>query len=132
MWIFTTHSFVSAVACRDDKNMISVRGRVKGDVLRFLEPVAAENSFSELEAAGTDYAVRCIVPKKIFLEALMFWANLVDYTNFKNAVPEQARHDAYMGVWHVMHTLQKFCNPIDFTKRILRKGNSINSRTLGF
>jgi hypothetical protein len=130
MWIFTNNSFVSVVARKNHYDMVVVRGRVKGDVLRFLAP--AGYTGKETEAAGTDYAVRCLVPRSMFIEALLKAGDTVKYCNFKNSVREVARHDAYMGVWHVMHDLQSFCNPIDWTKRVLKKGKSIMSPYLGF
>lgn len=128
MWIFTNDAFVSVVADPLDSARVLVRGRVVGDVLRFMAP-AFISGLTEDKVSGTDYAVRASVLRSDFTDALAAHADCVTYKNFKSSVEEAARHDAYMGVWHVMHRLQNWCNPKNFgsAKAGLRKGKSINA-----
>lgn len=129
MWIFNNDAFVSVVADPMDRTRVLVRGRVVGDVIRFMEP-AAIHGLTEDKVSGTDYAVRASVLRHDFTDALLAHGDRITYTNFKSSVEETARHDAYMGVWHVMNRLQNFCNPKNYgsAKAGLRKGKSINSQ----
>lgn len=129
MWLFMPDFFISAVANKKEPGTISIRGRVKGDVIRFLSPVM--DITTEIECAGTDYAVRQIVTQTEFEDALKYWASQVTYPNFKDAVRENVRHDAYFDVWRVMHKLQNYCNPIKWVGNGMKlcRGNSISSLT---
>lgn len=100
MWIFLNDAFVSIVAHKDDPDKVVVRARVKGDI---------ENVFGDVEVIETDnsdYRFRAFLPREMVANAV--WNSLmdVDYTNFKDSVKENRRHDAYLGVWDVMRRLQ--------------------------
>ena len=100
MWIFLNDAFVSIVAHKDDPDKVVVRARVRGDI---------ENVFGDVEVIETDnsdYRFRAFLPREMV--ANVVWNSLmdVDYTNFKDSVKENRRHDAYLGVWDVMRRLQ--------------------------
>ena len=123
MWVFTKHGFFSSVCARQgsgkhgqpvDPNRMMVRARVRGHL------EALKTRFPELlgqceiqEFAGTDYAFRIFVAKRVWSQVLAGLAEEVDYDNFKSEV---ARHQGTAGadyehslhdVWSVMYRLQK-------------------------
>jgi hypothetical protein len=123
MWIFTKHGFFSAVCARQgggkhgqpiDPDRIMVRARVRGHL------EALMTRFPELlgpcdvtEFAGTDYAFRIFVDKRVWSQVLSGLADETDYDNFKSEV---ARHQGRAGadyerslhdVWSVMYRLQR-------------------------
>ena len=123
MWVFTKHGFFSAVCARQgdgthgqpiDPDRIMVRARVRGhlEVLkeRFPDPLG---QCDILEFAGTDYAFRIFIPKRVWSQVLSGLADETDYDNFKSEV---ARHQGRAGadyerslhdVWSVMYRLQR-------------------------
>ena len=122
MWIFTKHGFFSAVCARQgdgkhgqpvDPDRIMVRARVRGHL------EALRKRFPDLlgrcdiqEFAGTDYAFRIFIDKRVWSQVLSGLAEETDYDNFKSEV---ARHQGRAGaayerslhdVWSVMYRLQ--------------------------
>jgi hypothetical protein len=53
-----------------------------------------------------DYAYRSTLPRAVIQTALAAIVAAIDYTNFKDSVPDQARHDAYFACWDAMYELQ--------------------------
>ena len=55
-----------------------------------------------------DYRYRAEVKHKVVIAMMMREMNKIDYDNFKNSIDkdDKERHDAYMGVWHVMNQYQ--------------------------
>ena len=123
MWVFTKHGFFSAVCARQgdgkhgspiDPDRIMVRARVR----EHLE--ALKQRFPDLlsacdiqEFAGTDYAFRIFIDKRVWSAVLSGLGDETDYDNFKSEV---ARHQGRAGaayerslhdVWSVMYRLQK-------------------------
>ena len=113
MWVFKNDAFVSAVADRDDPRFLWVRARVKGDIERFFRGVAEPEVH---RTPNADYLYRCCVLKQAFMDACVNAAANVDYTNFKNSIPEgkvgDMRHTYYMRVWNAMLAFQH-----DFKRR---------------
>lgn len=54
-----------------------------------------------------DYAYRAFVPTDIVTLAMTAAIQNIKYTNFKNSVPDQKRHDAYLSVWRTMAQWQR-------------------------
>jgi len=101
MWVFLNDAFLSIVQDMDDPDRLLVRARHEQDV---------ENVFGAVEVAETedaDYRFRTFLPRATVAEAMKKQTEAIDYTNFKNSVPDHKRHDAYMGVWQVMRRFQK-------------------------
>lgn len=100
MWAMMSESFLSIVAPHDaDKrpDILVVRSRQRGDIER-LFPRARVYHTPE-----RDYAYRAYVRRKTVIEAMTNYIHNIEYTNFKNSVTDQARHDAYLDVWNVMY-----------------------------
>ena len=122
MWIFTKHGFFSAVCARRgdgnkgapiDPDRVMVRARLKSHLMAL--KAAFPNLLGEYEireAAGTDYAFRLFVQKRVWATVSQSLAEEIDYDNFKSEVGryqgvagadyEHALHD----VWSVMYKLQ--------------------------
>lgn len=103
MWIFTPTSFLSIVQKPGDAKAgtLTVRGRVAGDI----EAVFPDSSVEE--GGGTDYRFRARISREQVAKALYDQVMGIDYSNFKGAVAEIDRHDAYMGCWTSMFKLQR-------------------------
>ena len=96
MWLVLNNSFLSVVALRRTKNMLLVRARQEQD-LRNVFPDAAITVTPK-----RDYAFRTVVSRKAMKQAMAAEIDRIDYDNFKDSVPENARHDAYLDVWTSM------------------------------
>jgi hypothetical protein len=101
MWIFLNDSFLSIVQKPGDRDHLTVRARLRGDIEAVFP--AAE----VVEGAGTDYRFRARIPRSAVAEALMQKVMSLSYPNFKSSVRNHERHDAYMDVWDVMNELQE-------------------------
>jgi hypothetical protein len=93
MWLMLNDSFLSIVAVPKRPNVLLVRGRREGDI-ELVFP-----GYPVHQSALRDYAFRAFVPTKRVKRALAAEVDRIDYTNFKNSVTEQDRHDAYLDVW---------------------------------
>lgn len=100
MWIFLPASFVSVVQKPGDKDILTVRARIQGDI----ESVFPE---AQVEAdKGTDYKYRARVPREAVAKALHDQVMGLNWGNFKGEVKDPKRHDAYMNVWRAMYAVQ--------------------------
>lgn len=110
MWVFTNSAFVSVVQDRDDPKYVWVRGRVKGDVERFLRD-AGDVKHEVATTPDGDYLYRAKVLRADVAEALLRNLEGVAYDNFKGSIPTtkagDARHTFYMRVWSAMTAYQK-------------------------
>ncbi len=104
MWIFTSESFISVVADRDDPKKLLVRARVAGHI-EALFPAA-----KVFQVEGSDYLHRALVPRKTVKQVVARHVESIGYDNFKNSVRDWELHESYMGVWRVMHDLQNKLN----------------------
>ena len=105
MWLFTTEGFISAVAHRDEPGKVLVRAR-RSEHLRAIFPEA------EVECnPHADYRYRATVTRSHWLAKVLAQAGMIDYTNFKGAIPDADYHDACQAVWAEMHKLQPGSNP---------------------
>ena len=100
MWIFLTNSFISVVQKPGDTDLLTVRARIKGDIEAVFPAATVETG------KGTDYKFRAKVPREVVAKALHDQAMGVTYSNFKGAVKDRKRHDAYMDVWSAMYRVQ--------------------------
>ena len=103
MWIFTSQSFVSIVADKNDPDRRLVRARCKGDI---------EELFPEadvIEDASADYRYRAFLSAGDVAKRIADYVEKMDYPNFKNSIPPYKKkyHDACYGVWSIMLGLQK-------------------------
>jgi hypothetical protein len=81
-----------------------VRARVRGDLVH----VFGKDIKEIVSAPDADYAYRAFIPRRIVALAISerILTN-IDYHNFKNSVPEDDRHDAYLACWKAMNDLQR-------------------------
>ena len=102
MWLFTSKSFVSIVVDLTDDSKFLVRARMRGDIEELFPDAVVR------KGEGTDYLYRASIPKETVAKKVNDYLMDMDYGNFKNSVPQDqdARHDAYMTVWSVMHNYQ--------------------------
>lgn len=104
MWIFLNDAFLSIVHAGDDATLL-VRARRPGDLERVFPGAAVA------ETCHRDYRFRASIPREAVAEALAAAVRAVRYPNFKGGVRERGRHDAYLGVWRVMHRYQESKEP---------------------
>lgn len=100
MWIFLPGSFISVVQKPWDMDTLTVRARIQGDI----ESVFPE---AQVEAdKGTDYKYRACVSRQVVAQVLHEQVMGLHWSNFKGAVQDRKRHDAYMKVWRAMYAAQ--------------------------
>lgn len=109
MWIMLNDAFLSIVDPNGaysgghgpSGDTLLVRARIAGDI---------EAVFPRAKVTRTpdrDYLFRALVSRKDVCDALAERVCDLDYGNFKGSVRNRERHDAYAGVWGVMHRLQE-------------------------
>lgn len=106
MWIITNTAFVSIVQYRDDPGLLIVRGRFKGDVMRFLA-VPNVPPTAEIETPDADYRFRAVVPRSLVALALEHQLGQVRYPNFKDSIKLAWRKVLAMRVWSIFHSEQE-------------------------
>src|SRR4051812_40829442 len=100
MWLSLSDSFLSIVALKGpaaDPAQLLVRARVAGDIERLFPTTVVTHT------PNHDYAYRSTLPRTVVANALAAAVEAINYTNFKNSVADQARHDAYLVCWEAMH-----------------------------
>ena len=103
MWLFTSNSFVSVVADRDDtqSSRLLVRARIKGDI---------DQLFPDAEVMETplaDYRYRAWIERQAVSNAFTKQVEGLTYTNFKNSVKDKERQKPLMHVWQAMFDHQE-------------------------
>lgn len=101
MWCFLPNSFISIVQKPGDADTLTVRSRVNGDIERVFPNAEV------IEGAGTDYQFRARVPRAKVAKAMHDAVMNLTWSNFKGAVTDRKRHDAYMRVWAAMMDYQR-------------------------
>ena len=100
MWIFLPNSFLSIVQKPGDTDTLTVRARIQGDIEAVFPQAKVESN------KGTDYKYRARVPRQAVAQVLHDQVMGLSWGNFKGAVKNRKRHDAYMNVWSAMHAAQ--------------------------
>lgn len=100
MWIMLNRAFLSIVDKAQHPDCLMVRARRAGEI------EAVFPGFKASKGGGTDYAFRAQIPRDLVAATIAREINGIDYGNFKGSVKDDARHDAYMGVWNVMMDYQ--------------------------
>lgn len=112
MWICLNDGFLSAVAADPARLPKADRKRIGGqrplcvrarnaDHLRALFP-----DYTVYEWKGRDYPARIFIGADQFAAFVAGRAVNITATNFKDSVADNELHDAYMGIWSVMHRYQ--------------------------
>jgi hypothetical protein len=110
MWIATDFGFFSIVQKPWDKDRgtLTVRARVRGDLVSFVAKTGASTAIVEDQEA--DYRYRVQVPAADVATVLGFAAAAIDYDNFKSRVGKTQggkRASIYARVWGVLLDLDK-------------------------
>lgn len=100
MWIFLPGSHISVVLKPGDTDMLTVRARIAGDIESVFPQAAVEAN------KGTDYKYRARIPREQVAKVLHDQVMGLNWSNFKRAVKDPKRHDAYMNVWRAMYAAQ--------------------------
>lgn len=95
MWIFANDAFLSIVAHRNP-DRLWVRARRAQDIRNVFPDAAVAHT------PGRDYAYRSAIKRKTVERAMAQEIRRIDYTNFKDSIEDEARHDACSEVWSVM------------------------------
>lgn len=93
MWVMLNDAFLSIVAHPSRPKLLLVRARQREDI---------EAVFPGANIRATpdrDYQFRALVKRRTVEAAMAAEVRRIDYTNFKNSVVDQRRHDAYLDVW---------------------------------
>ena len=98
MWLFTSQGFISVVADKDNPETgnLLVRARDRNH-LSDLFPNA--EIFCK---TPSDYKWRAWVLRDEVSSLLQSQIDNLNYTNFKNSIPDNKYHDACLDVWNVM------------------------------
>ena len=96
MWLFFPDCAVSIVAHRDRPGDVLVRGRLRGDVERFVDGLA-----DTWEDQAADYCWRAIVSRSTLAAILSSRAFDMEYDNVKAAIPpgDHGRQRWYGACW---------------------------------
>lgn len=101
MWVFLNNSFLSIVQKPGQKDSLTVRARVRGDIERVFP------SANVIENAGTDYKYRAVIPRQEVAKAMSDSVMNLTASNFKASVRDRNRLEAYHQVWDVMYDYQR-------------------------
>ena len=101
MWIFLNNAFLSIVDKGGDGTTLLVRARRKGDIERLFPEALVERT------PRNDYRYRARIDRDTVAQTIAESLRAITYGNFKDTVEEADRHDAYMGVWQIMHRYQQ-------------------------
>lgn len=114
MWIYTTIGFYSVTYSTVEPEKLQVRARDRGDLERLREVVGEVEGravLSEIiETPRADYRYRVLVEPRDFPAVLARLSELIDYSNFKNAVAAkqgQERARIYSDVWSATYQIQE-------------------------
>lgn len=100
MWIFLNNAFLSIVDKGSTGSTLLVRARRQGDI----EQIVPEAQVRE--TPQNDYRFRAHIEREQIALAMAEAVRTITYPNFKSSIQENNRHDAYLGVWRVMHNYQ--------------------------
>ena len=103
MWLFTSKSFLSVVADKENPtgDRLLVRSRIAGDI----EEVFPDANV--METCNADYRFRAWVSREKVNNAISEYVQNLDYINFKNSVEDQDRIRPLMRVWSTMYEHQE-------------------------
>lgn len=100
MWIILNDAVLSLVENQKRTSTLLVRSRLPEDINRVFPDAVV------WETTDSDYRYRTVVPKKLAGELLASKIEEINYSNFKDSVGEDDRHDVYTRVWSELSELQ--------------------------
>jgi hypothetical protein len=113
MWIALNDGFISIVTAdrkrlpKAEKKLLKGKGRPLCVRARKAEHLARLFPGKKLyEFRNRDYPARVFIGADELAPLIAERVLAIDYDNFKSSVRDRPLHDAYMGVWGVMHSYQ--------------------------
>ena len=100
MWVMLTDSFLSVVEDTNHPGNLLVRARAEGDIEKVFPGAVV------FTTPSGDYGWRTSLDRMTVKEAMVNEVGRIDYSNFKNATPEDDRHNAYLKCWVAMVEFQ--------------------------
>lgn len=100
MWLCLNDAFLSIVSKECARDELLVRARRPGDIEKIFPGAKVTKN------VHADYLFRAIVKRDAIARALEGEVRRITYANFKDSVADKRLHDAYLGVWTRMSTLQ--------------------------
>lgn len=103
MWLFTSKSFLSVVADKDNPqgDCLLVRSRVAGDIEEMFPDATV------LETSNADYRFRAWVAREKVGTAVSDYIQNLNYINFKKSVKDQERISPLVSIWSTMYEHQE-------------------------
>ena len=92
---------LSIVENNKNSSLLHVRARKEGDI---------EAVFPDADVLATpygDYKFRADMPREMVAKSISDTIRSIDYTNFKDSVDDEQRHEVYMGLWSSTHGLEE-------------------------
>jgi len=103
----TTAGFISAVAHRDDNELLMVRARVKSHLNQLTEDLS-----TIYQVEGGDYPWRLVISKEKFNRLLTQQIDEMKYDNFKNAANKNEEYGNFLSsVWTLGYSYGQRRNP---------------------
>lgn len=112
MWLFCEDGFFSIVQDKVDKEKVCVRARSVADIRRFARAVELLTGISVkvITTPKADYLFRVVISKRAWKKVAGFYAESIEYDNFKEHMGEMCRSKVFMkalhDVWTTMWLLQ--------------------------
>lgn len=103
MWVFLNDGFLSIVEpakLTQGQDILCVRARKEGHI---------QAVFGDVEVIKTpeaDYLYRAFLPRRLVADTIASRLRSLDYSNFKDSIPDNEYHDACAEVWGVMNSYQ--------------------------
>ena len=102
MWLFGQRGMFSIVQHRDDKDILIVKARVKGDIEQYWP-------YAEIERNEEfDYLYRANLPRGDVAVAVAQMVHDMDYSSFKGEMHDRARrYPFYLRIWECLIDMQE-------------------------
>ena len=99
MWIFTKRGFVSIIASENSPTFFTVQSRFAGHI-EALFPTA---HVTEAPYGVGIYRFRAAVPKHIVAETVFDIVEHIDYSTFKESIPDERYRKAVIDAWTTLN-----------------------------
>lgn len=114
--------FYSAVVDNKDSDFVHVRCRVEKDLdalLHMMDEYRIIHDPKVVTPPPADYSYRVKMPKQSWTVCMGKFSTMMNYTNFKNAVPHDTpgRGSAYMSIWSTMRNFGDKLSPSSWFKK---------------
>lgn len=104
MWLCLNDGFLSVVADTNSAAGLMVRARRKRDLMNIFG-----SDIVVVETPDADYHWNVSVSRAEFKALVDRRIDGIDYTNFRNTVPDHDLHGMYSAFWRLHRSYQKYC-----------------------